>query len=362
MNLEALYPNPQDLSVLDAPISEDEVWDTIKKMPSDKAPGPDGFTGLFYKSCWEVIKQDVVEAVGAVHEGDARQLNLINSAYIVLLPKKDDPMVVGDFRPISLVHSVAKLITKILAHLLAPHIGRLVAPNQTTFIRGRRIHDNFLLVQHTARTLHRHKLSRILLKLDISKAFDSVSWPFLLEVLARLGFDYKWRMLIGNLLSSSTTRVLLNGLPGSVITHRRGLRQGDPLSPLLFVIIMDALTRIVVKADQLGLFERLSNRQHDHRMFSYADDMVIFATPTVQDMSLIKGILQVFGEASGLKTNMAKSTVLPIRCQEKNINLIRRDMDCDISSFPCKYLDFRCRCIASKRRIGRRPSSTSPSD
>lgn len=114
-------------------------------------------------------------ALGAVHEGDARQLHLLNSAYIVLLPKETDALQVRDYRLISLVHSFAKLITKLLANCLAPHLSKIVAPNQSAFIRGQRIHDNFLLVQHTARTLHRQNLSRVLLKLDISKAFDSVS-------------------------------------------------------------------------------------------------------------------------------------------------------------------------------------------
>lgn len=190
-----------------------------------KAPGLDGFTGKFYRSCWSIIKQDILAAIGAVHEGDARQLQLLNSAYVVLIPKKNDATSVADFHPISLVHCFAKLITKILANHLAPLLDKMIAKKQSAFIRGRRIHDNFMLVQHTARFLNQQKLARVMLKLDISKAFDSVSWAFLLEVLSRLGFGYKWRTVICNLLSSSTTRVPLNGEPGELIQHRRGLRQ-----------------------------------------------------------------------------------------------------------------------------------------
>jgi len=188
VNLEELYLPRFDLVDLDNPFSEEEVWKTVGSLPPNKAPGPDGFTGKFYKVCWPTIKTDIMAAISAVWSRKLGNFEVLNSAFITLLPKKDDATNIRDYRPISLVHSFAKLVTKLLANRLAGRLDQMVTPNQIAFIKGRFILDNFMLVQHTTRFLHQQKQPRILLKLDIIKAFDSVSWPFLLEVMQNLGF------------------------------------------------------------------------------------------------------------------------------------------------------------------------------
>jgi hypothetical protein len=176
------------LAELEAPCSEKEIRETIKLLPSDKAVGPDGFNGCFYKSCWNVIKSDILAAIQAIWNRNFDNFDKLNSAYITLISKKEGADHVKDFRPISLVHIFGKLITKILANRLASKLNEMISPNQSAFIKGRFIQDNFMLVQQTSRFLHRQKKASLLLKLDITKAFDSVSWPFLIEVLTRLGF------------------------------------------------------------------------------------------------------------------------------------------------------------------------------
>lgn len=193
-----------DLSSLEVPFTEEEVWATVKEMPLDKAPGPDGFTGRFYKSCWNIIKEDIMLALLTIHRGHVSRFRLLNTAFISLLPKKQDALSVKDFRPISLIHSFAKLVTKII-NRLAPLLPSLIPPNQSAFIKGRNIHDNFLFVRQMVKVLHDKKKAHILLKLDISKAFDSVSWPFLLEVLRHLGFGQRWCNLLCLILSTSST-------------------------------------------------------------------------------------------------------------------------------------------------------------
>ena len=327
-----------NLADLDSPFTEEEVWLTIKQLPLDKAPGPDGFTGRFYKACWSIIKNDIMVAISAVWSRRLRGLGPLNTAYITLIPKKEDAEQPKDFRPISLVHSFAKLITKLLANQLAGQLNQMVSPNQSAFIKGRFIQDNFMLVQQTARFLHQQKQPRILLKLDISKAFDSVAWPFLLEVMEHLGFGQIWRDIISGLLCSSSTQVLLNGIPGERITHRRGLRQGDPLSPMLFILVMDVLGHMISKAAELGLLQPLSRRALQHRISMYADDVVLFLHPNAADIAVTMDILHLFGTASGLKTNLQKSNVLPIRCGEQEIEVVQQQLPCALSVFPCKYL------------------------
>ena len=338
INLDSLDIPRYDLEALDTPFSEEEVWNTIKSMPSDKAPGPDGFTGKFYKTCWVVIKGDLMAALQAVWGKNFRNLWMLNSAYITLIPKKTEVDQVKDFRPISLVHRFAKLVTKMLANRLASHLDQMVSPNQSAFIKKRFIQDNFMLVQQTARFLHSQKQPRILLKLDITKAFDSVSWSFLLEVLDKMGFGSRWRDILCGLLVSSSTRVLLNGIPGDFIQHRRGLRQGDPLSPMLFILVMDVLNWMVTRASEAGLLQPLSRRPIQHRISLYADDVALFLRPAAEDISLTLSMLQLFGDASGLKTNVQKSSVMPIQCSEDDMAIIQSLLPCEIMNFPCKYL------------------------
>jgi hypothetical protein len=338
LNLGSCHRNMDDLGVLDLPITGDEVWTAVFCLPSDRALGSDGFTRRFYKSCWHIIKDDMLAAIIALHQGNSRGLWLLNSAYLTVIPKKIDATTTADFRPISLIHSFAKLVTKIMANRLAPLLPRLVAANQSAFVRGRSIHDNYMFVQHSIKSLHRWKVSSLFLKLDITKAFDSVSWAFLLEVLSHLGFGLKWRNLISNLLASSSTQVLLNGVPSDHIWHRRGLRQGDPLSPMLFIIVMDVLGNLFRHAESRGLLHSLGAANVRSRLSMYADDVVLFVKPLDDDLVCTKLILDCFGEASGLVANMNKSCAIPICCVAPLVRECCNTLQYVVSTFPCTYL------------------------
>ena len=323
--------------LLDHCFSEEEIWQAILDMPTDKAPGPDGFSGLFFRSAWLIIKGDIMRAFHAIWSLDGRSFYLVNQAYMVLLRKKPDASTIGDYRLNSLIHSFAKLLTKVLARRLAPYMKDLVSPNQSAFIQARLIHENYKAVQLTAKFLHRNKIPSALLKVDIAKAFDTVNWRFLLTMLQHLGFSRRWLDWISIILSTSSTKVILNGSPGRRICHARGLRQGDPLSPLLFVIVMEGLNALLKLAHSQGLLQILHPKISE-RTFMYADDVVIFVSPAQQDLVLTKAILEIFAGASGLKTNMEKSRISPIQCNLHDTVSLLTHFPGRIDPFPIRHL------------------------
>lgn len=338
LNWDKLHFPAVDLTGIDNPFSDKEIQNAIAALPKDKAPGPDGFTGLFFKSCWHIIKGDVVAAVNAFHAGRCNDLNLLNTAAIVLVPKKDGAETISDFRPISLIHAIAKIITKVLATRLQPYMDKLISPSQSAFIKGRSIHDNFLYVRNMARRFHRNRTPTLLMKLDISKAFDSVRWDYLLELLQHRGFPARWRNWITALMATSTSKVLLNGIPTDKIVHGRGLRQGDPLSPFLFILAIDPLYQLMQMATGMGLLKTLGGRTPRTSISMYADDAAIFIKPTKDDVANITKLLHSFGEATGLRTNLEKTIVAPISCNNIDLDEILSEWPITRTGFPLKYL------------------------
>jgi retron-type reverse transcriptase len=179
---------------------------------------------------------------------------------------------------------------------------------------------------------------RRLLKLDVAKAFDNVSWAFLLSILRQRGFSPRWIRWILLLLRSSSTRVLINGRAGEAFLHGRGLRQGDPLSPLLFIIVMDVLAAMFRAAERVGVLTDLAARGVKYCVSLYADDVVVFSRPEDGELSSIRQILHTFDAASGLHVNYAKSVAAPIRCSPVAVEAVSPAFSCPLMQFPCSYL------------------------
>lgn len=338
LNLQLLGLPRRDLRKLEDPFSVDEVEKVIKEMPMDKAPGPDGFTGRFYATCWHIIKNDFMKAIDMFHGGDMRGLQAINRATVSLLPKKVGAVDIKDFRPVSLNHGAVKIFDKVLATRLTEDLPNLVGNHQSAFVRGRSLHDNFMLVQGTTRRLHALRDPTVLVKLDISKAFDSLQWPFLLEVLGQMGFGPRWISWICGLLATSSTKIAVNGIPGETIYNCQGLRQGSPLSPMIFILCMEPLHRLFEYATAAGLLTPLARTGLRQRVSMYADDAMIFLKPKELDLQACAAILNMFGHASGLKINLQKSSALPIRCTQEHMQLVSELLGCVSTSFPCRYL------------------------
>lgn len=230
------------------------------------------------------------------------------------------------------------MFAKGLALRLVPRMPDIVRANQTAFIRGRRIHENFRTVQLACRWLHARRCPTMLLKVDLAKAFDMVAWPFLFEVLEHIGFPLRWHDWITTMLSTASTKVLVNGRPGRRICHARGLRQGDPLSPFLFIIVMELLNALIAEADRRALLTPLPENGIRYRASIYADDLVIFLAPFTQDFCCIRQILEMFAGTSRLATNLDKCAVTLIRCTEEEVAAVRHVFPCRLQDFPTKYL------------------------
>jgi hypothetical protein len=192
------------------------------------------------------------------------------------------------------VHLIGKVAAKVLSLRSAPKLDDLVSKNQNAFMGDRSLHDNFILVHQSMRLLHQLRAPRVLLKLDLAKAFDTISWAFLFETLQRYGFGSKFLDWLAILMSTASTRVLLNGCLGPPIWHRRGLRQGDPLSPQLFVLAVD-MRRLIKHAADIGILQALHASRPIPLVSLYADDVVLFCHPSVADITAVKAILRLFG-------------------------------------------------------------------
>ena len=306
-------------------------------MDVHASPGPDGFGPSFYRHFWPTIKQDILELFSDFHSGSLL-LDGLNRAHLVLLPKKEGARSADSFRPISLQNCPMKLFSKVLVNRLKPAILSIIDPDQTGFVHGRSIAENFIYAADLLSCCHKRKVPTAVLKLDFRKAFDSVCWESLDTILAARGFDQKWRLWISHILSTGKTSVLLNGVPGRWINCRRGLRQGDPLSPYLFIIVADVLQRLIREASALGQLVHPIDPSLPCPVLQYADDTLILTRGDVDSMRTLRSILGDFSLATGLDINFHKSTFIPMNVSASTASEMAAALGCSTSSFPQTYL------------------------
>ncbi|KAJ9548459.1 hypothetical protein OSB04_021002 [Centaurea solstitialis] len=274
--LNALSSDQSDF--LEATFSSDEIKQTVWACDGDKAQGSDGFSFSFIKSHWEILRSDIIGAVSEFYDSASLPRGA-NSSFLALVPKSKDLIYISDYRPISLIGATYKIIAKLLSSRLQAVIHSIIGKEQTAFIKGRSILEGPMILNEIISWAKRSKQQMLLFKIDLEKAFDSLNWEFLDKIMEKLNFGTKWRRWIRNCLSSARISVLINGSASGEFSMQRGVRQGDPLAPFLFIIAMEALNAAMKQARSLGIFEGIQLPKNGllvSHLF-YADDA--FVTP-----------------------------------------------------------------------------------
>lgn len=250
LNFQTLSHEQRESLIL--PFSWEEIREAVDSCDSNKAPGPDGFNFKFIKGAWDIIKNDIYDIVQTFWQSSKLPKGC-NSALIALIPKTENPQTFKEYRPISMVGCLYKIIAKLLAKRLQMVMNDLIGPLQSSFIKGRQILDGALVAGELVDSCKKRNTKAVLFKLDFHKAFDSVLWPYLEWVLKSMGFLRKWCEWIISCVTSASASILINGCPTSPFKLQRGLRQGDPLSPFLFDLAVEPLNLLFQKATHKNL-------------------------------------------------------------------------------------------------------------
>ncbi|GJT45976.1 RNA-directed DNA polymerase, eukaryota, reverse transcriptase zinc-binding domain protein [Tanacetum coccineum] len=284
-----VFPNrlsPEQAHDLERVFVKEEIKKAVWDCGLDKSPGPDGFTFGFYRRFWNLIEGDVVEAVNHFFNNGFR------------------------------------------------HSGV-----QSAFIANRQILDGPFILNEIIHWCKAKKKQTLIFKVDFEKAFDSVRWDFLDDVLKNLGFGSRWRDWIQSCLNSSKGSILVNGSPTSEFQYFKGLKQGDPLSPFLFILVMESLHLSFQKVVNAGLYKGvvLDNSLQISHLF-YADDVVFIGQWCDSNISTIIRVLDCFFQASGMRINLYKSKIMGIAVDNSLVTQAANSIGCLTLSLPFQYL------------------------
>lgn len=300
------------LLALNSPITEEEIKKVVLSISPYKAPGGDGLQAIFYQANWDIVGPKICNFVlNSFRDGEFDPT--INETLICVIPKVEQPERPNQYRPISLINVTVKIITKLMVSRIRPFLQDIVGPTQSAFIPGRGCHDNAVILQEAVHTMKKlkGKVGHFIMKIDLEKAYDRIDWGFLHWVLGDMGFPETWIELIMHSVSSAKISVLFNGEKTGHFQPKRGLRQGDPLSPYLFVFCLEKLSELIEQAVAQKRWSPLKiTRQGPaltHMLF--ADDLVFFGKSDSTTVATIMEILDKFCKISGQKVNHAKSKI-----------------------------------------------------
>ncbi|WVZ81051.1 LOW QUALITY PROTEIN: hypothetical protein U9M48_028478 [Paspalum notatum var. saurae] len=281
------------------------------------------------KVFWEIIKADLM---AMFHDFSKRNLSLfsLNFGIITLLPKCQEAIKVQQFRPICLLNVSFKIFTKVVTSRINKVAQKVIQPTQTAFLPGRYILEGVTILHETIHELHHKKLNGVIFKIDFEKAYDKVKWPFLQQTLRMKGFSPLWCNWIQQFVSGGSVAVKVNNNIGRYFQTKKGLRQGDPLSPILFNLVADIKwpdSRIDTSSSGGSL-----------SILQYADDTILFLERNLEQAKNLKIILCAFEKLSGLKINFHKSELFCYGEAKSHFEQYSQIFGCSMGCFPFRYL------------------------
>ncbi|GFZ21539.1 hypothetical protein Acr_29g0007010 [Actinidia rufa] len=263
----------------------------------------------------------------------------INHSILALIPKTKDANRVENFKPIACCNVLYKVISKIIASRLAPTLSSIVDPAQSAFIQNRSMIDNIFLLQELLRQYRRKRASpRCILNVDLRKAFDSIDWVFLQELLSALHFPPRFVGWVMECVTTTSFSLSYNGSMHGFFKGQRGLRQGDPLSPYLFVLCLEYLSRGLGQLKDNADFNfhpKCGGLKITH--LAFADDLVLFSRGDPKSVSMLMEHLNHFGDCSGLKVSFAKSSLFAAGINSSDMEAIKDITKFSQGSFPFRY-------------------------
>ena len=276
--------------------------------------------------------KSVLDEVKRIFE-ERRVPEYLNKTHVALIPKIQGPETLGNYRPISLCNTVYKIVTKILVARLRPFLDTLVSPLQAAFVPGRRAIDNAIIAQEVIHFISKKRGNEgyMVLKIDLEKAYDKLEWSFIRDMLYRVNLPMDLIDIIMSCVSTVSTSILVNGDALDPIYPSRGIRQGDPLSPYLFILCMEFLGHLVEEKCRENLWQPVKVSQSgpafSHLIF--ADDIVFFAKADLTNCIAIRDVLDVFCNLSGQSVSEAKSRIY----FSSNVDIDTRESLSDVLGF-----------------------------
>ncbi|CAI5484034.1 unnamed protein product [Closterium sp. Yama58-4] len=295
-----------DAELLGAVWTEEEVKQALESLPKGKSPGQDGLPAEFFIAHWELLKKHVMDFVGEFAE-KAKMPESLSTSVTVLLHKKGPTDQLGNYRPITLLSAMYKVITKVMATRLKKVLGKVLSKEQHGFLPGKSLADAVSVVADAVEAANSGGEDWLLLLVDFQKAYDTVSRSFLFRFMKELGMPENFIGWTRGLHADAGTRIIINGWLSDRVEMCRGVRQGCPLAPYIFLCALEPLCR-ATQREGLGIGPV---GKEPLAYVGYADDTSFLLSGEAQLRRTVE-VLDTFGKQSGLKVNCDKSVVVPL--------------------------------------------------